>query len=409
MRWRPYDGERDAEAVVRIWREVNWIEDSDTQKEGVKTFFRGGRSWVAPAEGDAECAVHTTPGSYRWLDEELPLWAVTAVTTSRIARRQNLATELMTEALATGVDEGAAVAMLGAFEQGYYDRFGFGTGPYEHELQCDPSTLDVPVPDRAPVRLTPDDHAEITELMHRRHRAHGGVRLDSVHHMEAELAWHENWWGLGFRATDGRLTHFVFGEVKGHRGPYLVNWIAYEEPAQLIELLGAIKTLSDQVQVVAFKVEPPELQLQDLISHPNRQAVGHMLGGKQFSFNSAHAVHQTRILDLERCLSRVSWPGRPVSFDLHLTDPLAKHNGRWAGIGGEYSVTLSDESTVGERPAADGRPVLEATVNALSRMWVGARPATGLALLGGLRGPDELLGALDRVFRLPTPHPGMDF
>lgn len=407
-RWRPYDADRDADTVPRIWREVNWIDDSDTQRDAVRTFFRGGHGLVGPAEGDAECAVHWSEGSYRWLDQDLALCAITAVTTSRVARRQRLGPDLLAEALAQGVEWGAQVAALGAFEQGYYDRFGFGTIGYEHTFNFDPATLLVPTPEQAPVRITADDHAEVFDLLQRRQRSHGAVSLHHPETMEAELAWMENPWGLGFRGDDGRLTHVVAGRAKEEYGPYTVDWIIYETPQHLLELFGAIKLLADQVQLIELTLEPAEIQVQDLLTAPNRQAQGFAIAGRAVQAHTAYAWQQSRILDLEACLGLVRWLGDPFEFDLDLTDPIADRGGRWRGIGGMYTVRVGEKSEVTPRTPGD-RDFLVATVNGLSRLWTGARPASGLALTGDLSGPAELLARLDEAFRLPTPKPGLHF
>jgi hypothetical protein len=42
-------------------------------------------------------------------------------------------------------------------------------------------------------------------------------------------------------------------------------------------------------------------------------------------------------------------------------------------------------------------------------LWLGVRPATGLAVTDELSGPPELLEALDWVLRLPDPKPDWDF
>ena len=48
-------------------------------------------------------------------------------------------------------------------------------------------------------------------------------------------------------------------------------------------------------------------------------------------------------------------------------------------------------------------------MNAFSRLWLGTRPATGLAFTDDLRGPQDLLERLDRVVRLPKPHMGWEY
>lgn len=44
---RSYDAERDLGDVVRIWREVRWVDDSDEKAAFVETFFSYGDAEVA--------------------------------------------------------------------------------------------------------------------------------------------------------------------------------------------------------------------------------------------------------------------------------------------------------------------------------------------------------------------------
>src|SRR5438552_415142 len=113
---RDYDLEKDREAAHRIWFETGWLEKG---KEEVMTrFVAAGRALVAEIHGEAECLVLTMPGTVRYLTEDLPLGGVTSVTTSRVARKQGLASRLAAKAIAADVAEGALVSALGMFEQG---------------------------------------------------------------------------------------------------------------------------------------------------------------------------------------------------------------------------------------------------------------------------------------------------
>ena len=408
---RAYDHDRDFDALTRIWEEVGWIDrDDEGDAAGLRAFARTGHGLVADVDGSAECFVHRTKGSFRYVRTDLPLCAVTAVTTSHVARKQGLATGLVARLLAEGSDSGAAVAALGAFEQGYYDRFGFGSGPYEHSITVDPASLAVPVPERPPVRVGVDDAADLHALLARRHRSHGGLVLDEPGQFEAELRWLDDPFGLGFRDPgDGRLTHALAGSTKDEHGPYVIRWLAYETPEQLLELLGVVRSLGDQVRYVRFDFEPAEIQLQDLVNAPVRQQVAAELAGHAIVPHAARAWWQLRIMDLAACVAAVRWVGEPVVLGLALHDPLPERAQGWPGIGGEWTLRLAEESsaTTGAPPA--GTPVLSASVNALSRLWAGVRPATSLALTDDLAGPPELLRALDDVFCLPPPRPGWSF
>ena len=66
-------------------------------------------------------------------------------------------------------------------------------------------------------------------------------------------------------------------------------------------------------------------------------------------------------------------------------------------------ITLGPESAA--QPGSEVElPTLTASTGAFTRLWLGVRPASGLAITDDLRGPDDLLAALDRTLRLPAPH-----
>jgi hypothetical protein len=125
----------------------------------------------------------------------------------------------------------------------------------------------------------------------------------------------------------------------------------------------------------------------------------------------ATAYWQMRICDLDACIAATHLDGEAVRFNLEMTDliePLVDDDSPWRGVGGEYVVTLGPESEVaaGSEP---GLPTLTASVGAFTRMWLGARPASGLAVTDDLAGPPDLISHLDRILLLPTPKPDWDF
>ena len=149
MAIRRYDETRDLKAIERIWFECGWLENAE-QAAYLKDFLSVGECLTATIGDAAECSVHTLPGSICYLDERLEMCAVTAVTTSRVGRKQGFAQQLTAQQIANAAGNGAEIATLGMFEQGFYDRLGFGTGSYEHRLVFDPATLIVDMPYRSP-------------------------------------------------------------------------------------------------------------------------------------------------------------------------------------------------------------------------------------------------------------------
>jgi GNAT superfamily N-acetyltransferase len=396
---RPYAHDTDFDAVLRIWREVGWIDGSDGHKEGLEAFCSVGRSSVALMDGEAECFVHWTPGDIAHTGTLLPFAGVTAVTTSRIARKQGFATSLTARALVEAIESGAAVAGLGIFDQGFYERFGFGTAPYEHRYSFDPASLRPQVPYRPPVRVGPDDWQAVHAALRSRMRAHGTLTLEPGRIVEAELKWTENPFGLGYRDETGTLTHFIYGKAKDEQGPYSIWHMAYRDGRQLLELLRLIRELADQVASVVM-MEPPEIQLQDLLDKPFRQRARSIKSDHE-TVNRAGAFTQLRILDPAACASAHRWRGPEVAFDLTLDDPLDRIV-PGVGIGGEHTVVVGDPSRF-EPGHRGGLPVMVATVNAFSRFWFGVRPASSLAITDRLDGPPDLVAALDEAVRLPRP------
>ena len=403
-----YDPGRDAQAVQRIWREVGWI---DAERAGiVSRLFECGDAVVFRLHGEAECAVHTTPGTMRHGTEDLALAAVTAVTTSRVARKLGAAGRLTARALAASAAQGAEVSALGMFEQGFYDRVGFGSGAYEHRFVFDPVSLTVASAFRPPRRLSAADWPEVHACMLRRLRGHGGCTLTPPRVVECEMAWTDDAFGLGYRdAADGGLSHFLWGEAPGEHGPYEITWIGYETVEQLMELLALVKGLGDQVSSVAM-LEPPHIQLQDLLKQPFRQR-RNTERGKFANEHETMAYWQLRVLDVPKCLAKTCLPGPDLSFNLRLADPVAEHldgDNEWPGAGGDYVVTLGEESSA-EHGTSPSLPTLEASVGPFSRMWFGVRSASVLSATTDLSADAGLLDALDEKIRLPQPRLGWDF
>ena len=409
MVYREYDPARDKEAARRVWREVGWIEPG--KEDVADAFLAGRRAFVAEIEGEAECVVTSATGEIRYLDEDLPFVGCTGVATSRVARRQGLAKRLLARVLAADVADGAAVAGINIFEQGFYDQLGYGMGGYEHHFSFDPGALNVSVRPRVPRRLTRRD----MELMHAsrlaRQRGHGGV---SFHHPSVtglECMSAEKDFGLGYCDGDqGELTHHFWCRPRNaENGPYHLHWISYQTADQFLELMGLLKSLGDQVALVSMR-EPPGIQLQDLIDRPFK--LRRVTDKSRFENRArSEAYWQMRICDLRKCLEQTHLRGGETRFNLKLTDPienLLDADAAWRGVAGDYVVALGASS--GAEPGCDASlPTLTATVNAFTRLWLGVRPATGLAVTDELAGPPSLLEELDWTLRLPDPKPDWEY
>ncbi len=396
------DRERDGKAIRRIWREAGWTAEGH-QERALDLCLKRFSGWVARLDGEAESAVLTSPGSMRYQEADLGLCGVMMVATSRVARRQGLAGRLTAAALAEAAGAGMAVAGLGMFEQGFYDRLGFGSMPYLVGLNFDPAKLRVPARFRPPRRLTADDAASMHANRCARMRAHGSAVFDEPAVTEADVRWAKNGFGLGYFEGD-RLTHHLFADAEDENGPYSIWWLAYRSGGQLLELLALIAGLSDQVHQVRMP-EPLHLQMQDLLDWPLR-GLSVTRSAKHEQRFDAVSWQQLRILDLRRCIAATRTT-RPVRFNLTLSDPVERYldgaesvASGWRGIAGEYAVVLDRVSAV-EPGHRVGLPKLRASAGAFSRLWAGVRPAASLALTDDLAGPADLLADLDRA--LPPP------
>jgi predicted acetyltransferase len=403
---RAFEANRDMSAVARIWNETRWIDDNERHRTALSAFLSDGAE-VGLMNGEAECLVHRTSGRIVYDEVPLPLCAITAVTTSHIGRKQRLASTLTARAIRHGVESGAAVAILGMFEQGFYDRLGFGTGSPVGIASFDPASLRVGhIPYRTPERLTSDDSVEMMTALRNRLPHHGMVSLDAPRLMEAELGFAENQFSLGYR-DGGRLTHFLAGSLKEENGPFAINVMSYETGEQLMELLRLLRELGDQIHTVRM-AEPPQVQIQALIDTPMRQR-SRSLKTDHETVTRALTWWQLRVLDVPTVVAARQWPGDPFEFDLVVTDPIGEFvDDGWSGVGGPYAVSVGRSSSA--RPAEpSGRALLRCSVAAFSRLWFGVRSASSLVLTDDFEAPPELTAQLDRALTLPVPTPGLGF
>lgn len=404
-RIRTYDPEKDRQAAARIWRETGWIEpEEEREEEALSVFLSGADAYVAELDGSPECLVSTMPGTVRYLSRDLRMRAVTTVTTSRVGRRQGLASRLTARALAEGARAGDVAAFLGIFDQGFYDRLGFGSGAYERRITIDPAALTVEGRPTPPQRITSEEAAAVHRARVDRLRYHGGCSILPQEFTAAVMAWSKKGFGLGYRDEEGRITHHLWAIAKGENGPYDIQWLSYETPEQFLELLTLVKGLGDQIYAVRLG-EPGWVRMQDLLEQPFRRHTVSKHSEMESSFES-YAYWQVRILDIEKAMAVTSLPGRgEISFNLLLEDPVARYlqdSDGWRGTGGEYVVTVGEVSHA-RRGTDKSLPTLRASVNAFSRLWLGVAPAASIALTDDLEAPPELLDELSWKLCLPTP------
>ncbi len=388
--------------ALRIWREVGWI-SSDWEEAPFEDFISAARAYVGELRGRPECLVATHPGTVNYHGRELDLCAVTAVTTGRIARRQGIATRLTAQAIARAAESGAHVAGLGVFDQGFYNRVGFGTGSPVRILTFDPASIKKGPRPRLPYQLTVEDAAAVHKSRWASRLTHGNCRLTPVEITRAEMRWTESGFGLGYFDDSGDLTHHIWVYPKGEHGPHSIWWLSYQTGEQFKELMQLVRTLGDQVHAVSID-EPAGIALDDLIEQPFKQL--RLTRQSKFEAKSlSYAYWQVRILDLETCISAVTTT-EEVRFNLVLDDPVTELVGSesgWQGLSGEYTVSLGARSTVA-RGSVTGLPSLKAGIGAFSRLWFGVRSAASLSVTDTLNGDPELMDRLDALLPARVPH-----
>ncbi len=405
---RHLDPEKDREAVLRIWKEIGWLEKGKEDIFDILLEADGG-NYVAELHGTPECNVTTVAGKIRYMENELPLSVVASVLTSTVARRQGLAAKLTAKAIAESAVDGACLSGLGIFDQGFYNQLGYGTGSYENWIFFDPASLIVDKQVKTPKRITKEDWKKVHRSRLNRTKHHGMVDLSNETDTRLEMIWPTHSFGLGYY-DDDELTHHIFFRADNlHDSKYNVQWMAYQNKEQFMELMSILKSLSDQIHMIIMR-EPPGIQFQDILKRPFR----HRRITKESKYENkmmSSAYWQMRILDIDSCVEAFSHTGHQLRFNLSLTDTIDKlleKNASWKGLSGDYTITLGAKSSV-NHVKKRGLPTLKTTINAFTRMWLGVRPASDLFMTDELEAPPALLKELDEVLRLPTPHPDWDF
>ncbi len=408
MKYRKYNPKKDKKAVHRIWKEVGWLEGDDYKPMDV--LIEAADTIVVDINSKPECLVISSPGDIDYNGKKLKFSGIMGVTTSLIARKQRLAGKLTAIQIALDAERGAEVCGLGMFEQGYYNKHGFGTGGYEHTCCFSPANLKIDAGLRVPERLTKADWKKIHKSRLSRMRKHGSLSFHLPQVTRAEILWAKAGFGYGYYNKKGELTHHIWMNGIGkEQGPFNVWWMSYTNYNQLKELMALLKSFAEQINLVTIH-EPPDIQMQDLLIKPfhYRQITNK---SKYENTTRAIAYWQMRILDLKKCLAKTHLDCRSFKFNLELTDPIEDFlddNVKWRGLTGNYIITLGKNSKV-ESGKSGRLQTMKTPISTFTRLWLGVLPATGLSVTDELSAPDVLLKKLDKAFRLPTPKIDWDF
>ena len=409
MIFRDYVVEKDQRDIQRIWMECGWIENEDKEKKALDIFLSSSRCKVVEHNDSAECLIVTSPGNMKYCEKDLSLSAVSSVTVSRLLRKQGAAPKLLASMISDEIKKGTAVAGLGMFEQGFYNRLGFATMGYEHWYSFDPSKLKIYKKGGIPIRLKPEDYLEAHKCFSTAMKHHGFVTLDPPELFQAEMMWTKQGFGLGYK-TDGKLSHYLWmGTDSAESGPYRVHFMAYENWDQFLQLMGILKSLEEQVRTVKMK-EPAFIQLQDFIEKPFQlQTITQK--SKYESKMSSEAYQQLRICNLEKCIEAVQFNGVELSFNLELSDPIndfLEDSEKRNECQGKFIVKIGKTSSV-KRGVVNKLPSVKCTINAFTRLWIGILPSETINLVEEIEIDEELKGKLTKTFYNPDVRSNWDY
>ena len=412
MKLRYFNFEKDFDKIYKIWQEVGWIKDDEKQNEALQYFVKGGQGKVALLKDQVEGYVNSTPGHIQYLDEELSLQAVTAVTISRIARKQGIATKATAEVIAESAAQGVNVSALGMFEQGFYNKLGYGTGSYEHLISFDPDHLDLKGKVPVPKRITLEDFKDVHKSRLERQKRHGYCTLLPTEITHAEMLFGSSKpFGLGFRDKSGNITHHMWIKPENDlHGPYFIRWMVFNNKEQFFDLMNLLRNLGDQVHLIKLW-EPAGIQFQNFIKKPYRDS--HVTKNSKFEVaNKANAYWQVRILNLKDCINKTTFSNNKLEFNVKLKDPIEKYldnDSPWQGLSGEYTISFGRTSEI-KKGLNPELPTLKTNINTFTRMWLGAVRPSLLPYTNYFEAPEQLIKKLDDLFiTIPKPHIDWDF
>lgn len=410
MELRNFKFDNDFEKVFKIWQEVGWLSDDKRNKKALKHFVKGGKSKVALLNNEVEGYINSTPGLYQYLDKEFNLQAITAVTISRIARRQNIATKATAETIAEAAQKGVHISALSMFEQGFYNKLGYGTGGYENLVSFDPDHLDIKGKAPVPARIDDKDYKMVHQAKLQRKKRHGYCSLLPEELTKGEMLFGDKKpFGLGFKDQNGNITHHLFiHPTQQSHGPYFIRWMVFNTVEQFFDLMNLIKNLGDQIHLVKLW-EPAGIQFQNLIKKPYKASK--VTEKSEFEVtNKAYALWQARILNLQECINNTSLKSETVKFNLKLKDPIEKYldnNSSWQGLSGNYTIIFGDSSKL-EKGLSSNLPTLKTDINTFTRMWIGAVRPSLLPYTNYFEAPKTLIEKLDNLF-ITLPKPKVDW
>ena len=246
----------------------------------------------------------------------------------------------------TAAADGAAVALLGMFEQGFYDRFGFATGAPMLVARSTPPRCASTTAVSVTRRLGLADGAAMGDAMRRRLPHHGRVTSTPRTHGRG-MGIPRQPFALGYRDGD-RITHFVAGSLKEENGPFEIQFCSYETGDSCSNCSAAARTRRPGALGGDDGTAAPAAPSAD--RRANRQRSRSRRGAHEPAPGSDLVA--ARVLDVPAVVSARQWVGPPVEFDLVLTTRRGDAAGRHRRRGVDRHCRSLPHSDRAIRPAS---------------------------------------------------------
>jgi predicted acetyltransferase len=327
----------------------------------------------------------TVPGG------SLPVAGTTMVTVQVTHRRQGVLSAMMRAHLEEAVAHGDAAAALWASDSAIYGRFGYGMAAWTTEIEIDRTHVAFHRLAVEPARVELVDVDEVREPT-------AGIYDKLRREIPGMVAHSEGWWDRIFRDQP----HHRRGATKARHGLVVeagtpTGWVRY----RLKDTEGHGHPAQDVIVSQMYATTPSAWSglWTHVLSHdfgrtiradlrPVDDPIHFLLRGIRRARTSVSDGLWFRILDVKKTLEGRSFGGEG-RLGLDVRDPLGIAAGR-------YSLEVDGSgATVDTTDATE----IEIDIEDLSALALGGRSALQLAMAGRIRGSDDAVERLDRMFR----------
>jgi predicted acetyltransferase len=379
-------------------RPVDWIRE---QLEAPR--FGGGADslFIGEEAGRlvAACQIHPLR---QWIGgAELRCAGIGTVAVSPVHRRRRIGAELLAAALRAAAERGDAVSALYPFRVSFYQELGYGQASEALQYRIAPHLLP-DAPERIRVELLADDGGRDEAL---------ALYNDWVRTQNGQVARTPQMWAehvpkhdralVGYRDERGALQGYALAIYRADLPSaerYLeIDELVWTTLAARRGLYAWIASMGDQWREVLMRALP-EQRLGDWIREPRLPAGSAPLWQLWAPAATLMAGTMFRVLDVQQAWQRrtcIAGHDFDVTFDVQDAQVTA-NRGTWRVVSEAGSVSV-------ERSGRNDR-VLQLGISTLSRIYIGALPATAAVDAGLATCSDRaVLPLLDRALALPQP------